>query len=68
MSSFPFGWVRDFDGENWQLFWNSTTKEFYAKSAKSKRSLNLNNVRTWQDAKLFSDKVIQVPCSNIIKK
>lgn len=55
--TFPFGWIRSVDDENWQLLWNPQTRVFFAKGALSKRVINLGESSSWVDAKGFADKV-----------
>ena len=55
--TFPFGWIRGMDDENWQLLWNPKTGIFFAKGALSKRVINLGESSNWVDAKALADKV-----------
>lgn len=55
--TFPFGWVKGMDDENWQLLWNPETGILFAKSALSKREVNLGESFNWVDAKALADKV-----------
>jgi hypothetical protein len=55
--TFPFGWIRGMDDENWQLLWNPETGIFFAKGAISKRVINLGESSNWVDAKALADKV-----------
>ena len=61
VSSFPFGWIRNIDSENWQLLWNSIDKDFFIKSSRTKRILKLASFETWVEAKEFADKVKSSP-------
>ena len=61
VSSFPFGWVRNIDSDNWQLLWNSIDKYFFLKSARSKKILKLASFETWMEAKVFADKIKSSP-------
>ncbi len=55
--TFPFGWLRGMDDENWQLLWNPGTGIFFAKGAISKKVINLGESSNWVDAKALADKV-----------
>ena len=55
--TFPFGWVRGMDDENWQLLWNPETGIFFAKAAISRRVITLGESSNWVDAKALADKV-----------
>lgn len=61
VSSFPFGWVRNIDSDNWQLLWNSIDKYFFLKSVRSKKILKLASFETWMEAKEFADKIKSSP-------
>jgi hypothetical protein len=51
VGTFPFGWIREIDNDNWQLFWDSETKILYAKGAISKRFFNIGQSQSWQEAR-----------------
>ncbi|MER3446790.1 MAG: hypothetical protein C4291_08075 [Candidatus Dadabacteria bacterium] len=57
MGTFPFGWIRERDKENWQILWNSETRILYAKGAISKRVVNIGQSSSWQEAKVLADRV-----------
>jgi hypothetical protein len=61
VSSFPFGWIRNIDSENWQLLWNSINKDFFVKATRTKKILILTKLDTWIEAKKFADKVKNCP-------
>lgn len=61
VGTFPFGWINNIDSDNWQLLWNSIEKEFFIKSARSKKKFTLTRVDTWVEAKEFADKVKSSP-------
>ena len=44
LATFPFGWVKDINSENWQLLWDSINHRFYAKGAVSKKIIDLKNI------------------------
>ena len=57
--TFPFGWVRESGGENWQIIWDQKTKVVFALGAKSKEVLEIGKSSTWIEAKAFADDVIE---------
>jgi hypothetical protein len=61
MGTFPFGWVREFEDENWQIIWNSETRILYAKGAITKKVVNVGQPLTWQEAKDLAIKVQNEP-------
>ena len=61
LSTFPFGWVKNIESENWQLLWDSINKKFYAKGAVSKKVIELSEIDDWFESKKFADKVLSNP-------
>jgi uncharacterized circularly permuted ATP-grasp superfamily protein len=61
MGTFPFGWIRERDKENWQLLWNSETMVLHAKGATSKRVINIGQCPSWQEAKALAERVQNEP-------
>lgn len=61
LATFPFGWVKNIDSENWQLLWDSINKQFYAKGAMSKKVVKLSNTDDWFESKKFADEVLSNP-------
>lgn len=61
LSTFPFGWVRNIDSENWQLLWDSINHKFYAKGAQSKKIIQLADIKDWFESKKFADEVLSDP-------
>ena len=61
VGTFPFGWVRDVRGDNWQLIWDPKTKILTAKGASTKETISLGESPDWEKAKAFADVVIQDP-------
>ncbi len=59
--TFPFGWIRNFENDNWQLIWNKNTKEFFVKSVSSKEIKVLDSFNNWKEAKDFADTIIENP-------
>ena len=61
MGTFPFGWIREIEGDNWQLLWSSETSILYAKGVISKRIVNIDQSRSWQEAKTLALRVQNEP-------
>ncbi|NIQ16845.1 MAG: hypothetical protein GTO02_21425 [Candidatus Dadabacteria bacterium] len=58
MSTFPFGWIRNYNNDNWQIIWNKETYEIYLKGSEKKEFKKLGKCKNWIDAKNFADKII----------
>ena len=56
--TFPFGWIRGFREDNWQIIWDPSSKAVLAKAAVSKEVVPLGECSTWQEAKVFADSAI----------
>jgi hypothetical protein len=61
MGTFPFGWVREFEDDNWQLLWNSETSILYAKGINTKTVVNIGQSLNWQEAKNLAIRVQNEP-------
>ena len=61
MGTFPFGWVRGIEKDNWQILWDSETKTIYAKGALSKKIIHLGQSSSWEEAKTLADRVGSEP-------
>ena len=61
MGVFPYGWVRELGGDNWQLMWNSDTKAFYAKGAILEKIIDIGKADSWQEARALASKVQDKP-------
>lgn len=61
VGTFPFGWVREPGGENWQIIWDQKTRVLFAKGAKSKEVLEIGTLSTWIEAKAFAGEVMENP-------
>ena len=57
VGSFPFGWVRNFKEDNWQIIWDSKSKLLLLKSSNTDRIVEFKNCENWQDAKLSADDI-----------
>ncbi len=61
MVTFPFGWIRERDKENWQLLWDSEKRILHAKGAISRRVVYIGQSLSWQEAKALADRVQNEP-------
>ena len=60
---FPFGWVRGFRDDNWQIFWNKRTGDLFLKSTAGDDLLPVGNCADWMEAKKKADSVMKDPAS-----
>lgn len=63
VGTFPFGWIRGFEGENWQIIWDPKSNLIIAQGALSKKVVELGKSEKWMDAKKHADNVINDPAS-----
>ena len=63
VGTFPFGWVRGFRDDNWQIIWDPKSNVIAAKGASSKKVIELGKSVKWMDAKEYADNVIRDPGS-----
>lgn len=63
VGTFPFGWVRGFRDDNWQIIWDPKSNVITAKGASSKKVVELGKSAKWMDAKVYADNVIRDPGS-----
>ena len=61
IGTFPFGWIRGYEDDNWQLIWSSETKILYAKGAITKKVISIGQPSTWQEAKALATRVQNEP-------
>ncbi len=61
MGVFPYGWIREPGGDNWQLMWDSDTKDFYAKGTISGKIIDIGKAESWQEARALASKVQDKP-------
>ena len=57
VGSFPFGWVRNFKDDNWQIIWDSKSKLLILKSSSSEKIVEYGSCDNWQQAKLIADDI-----------
>lgn len=57
VGSFPFGWVRNFKEENWQIIWDSKSKDLILKSSLSENIIKYRICNDWQEAKAHADEI-----------
>ncbi|MGH7884854.1 MAG: hypothetical protein ACRENO_04065 [Thermodesulfobacteriota bacterium] len=56
--TFPFGWLRGFQNDNWQILWDKNSGNLFIKSAAGSKVKLLSTFTNWKDAKHFSDRII----------
>lgn len=61
MGTFPFGWIRKLNEDNWQLLWNSETRILYAKGAITKKVVSIGHPSTWREAQALATRVQNEP-------
>ena len=61
VGTFPFGWVRGFKDDNWQIIWDPATKAVFARGAVTKEVVELGTSSSWDGAKVLADNVISSP-------
>ena len=61
VGTFPFGWVRGMDQDNWQIIWDPKTETIFAKGALSRKVIQVGKSSTWEEAKDLADKIINDP-------
>jgi len=61
VGTFPFGWVRGFKDDNWQIIWDPKSNLIVAQGALSKEIIELGKSSKWMDAKKYADNVMRDP-------
>ena len=61
VGTFPFGWIREFRDDNWQIIWDPKTELIIAQGAVSKKVVELGDYEKWIDDKVYDDNVISEP-------
>jgi len=64
---FPFGWLRDFQGDNWQIFWNKKTGHLFLKATAKNTLVKIGEAPDWAEAKKKADFLMQNPGSVTIE-
>ncbi len=57
MARFPFGWLRDEDGGNWQIFWSSEDSKLTLRRAGGSEVVEAGSAPTWYEAKKAADRL-----------
>ena len=60
---FPFGWLRDFRGDNWQIFWNKETGDLFLKATLEDTLVKVGEAFDWMEAKKKADSLMENPDS-----
>ena len=61
VASFPFGWVRNYKNDNWQIIWDSKTKSLILKSSLTENIVKYRSCENWQEAKIHADEIRSNP-------
>ena len=60
---FPFGWLRDFRKDNWQILWDKKTGHLFLKATVKDTLIKIGEAPDWVGAKKKADLLIQNPDS-----
>ncbi len=60
---FPFGWLRGFRGDNWQILWDKKTGDLFLKATKEDTLVKVGEVSDWMEAKKKADFLMENPDS-----
>ncbi len=60
---FPFGWLKNFRGDNWQIFWEKKSGDIFLKATAQSTLLKVTNAPDWVEAKKKADFLIENPDS-----
>lgn len=63
VGTFPFGWIRGKERDNWQIIWDPKSEMVFTRGALSKKVIRVGKSSTWEDAKVLADKIIEDPDS-----
>lgn len=58
---FPFGWIRKFRGDNWQILWNKKTGEIFLKATAKDALAKAGSASDWTRAKEKADSIMENP-------
>lgn len=61
--TFPFGWIRGYRQDNWQIFWDPASSEMFLKGALSGEYIKLGKANSWQDARKKTGRLLDSPDS-----
>jgi len=64
---FPFGWLRDLQGDNWQIFWSKKTGHLFLKATAKNTLVKIGEAPDWTEAKKKADFLMQNPDSVTIE-
>ena len=63
---FPFGWLRGFRGDNWQIFWNKRTGDLFLKATTEDTLIKVGEASNWMEAKKKADFLMENPGNYIL--
>lgn len=58
---FPFGWLREFRGDNWQILWNKKTGKIFLKATAKDTLAKVADAPDWTRAKEKADSIMENP-------
>lgn len=61
MPHFPFGWIRSFGGDNWQVMWCPDTGVIFLKAVRCRRVIDIGRASGWLEAKRFAQALVSDP-------
>ena len=64
---FPFGWLRGFRGDNWQIFWSKKTGDLFLKATMKNTLIKVGEASDWMEAKKKADFLMENPNSVAIQ-
>ena len=64
---FPFGWLRGFRGDNWQIFWSKKTGDLFLKATTKNTLIKIGEASDWMKAKKKADSLMENPDSVAIQ-
>lgn len=60
-STFPFGWIRGYADDNWQILWDLESGEMYLKGSLSGNVVQYTKAGSWEEAKIKSEELSASP-------
>ena len=57
LGTFPFGWIRNYKNDNWQLLWHPSSNKIFIKSANKNNLVEVGDSSSWIEAKKVCDEI-----------
>lgn len=64
---FPFGWLRGFRDDNWQIFWSKKTGDLFLKATTKNTLIKIGEASDWMKAKEKADFLMENPDSVVMQ-